>query len=43
MVEHEALVEFIRRDLAGQSLAQSLEPVQIMLKYPIGLPRIAGA
>ena len=38
MVEHElALVEFARRELAGAGVAQSLEPVQRMLKYPIGI------
>jgi hypothetical protein len=38
MVEHEkALVEFARRELAGASLVQSLEPVQKFLKYPIKL------
>ena len=36
MVEHErALVEFAQRELAGASLAQSLEPIQKFLKYPI--------
>ncbi|HME24672.1 MAG TPA: hypothetical protein VKI44_25625 [Acetobacteraceae bacterium] len=38
MVEHEkALVEFTRRELAGASLAESLEPILKCLKYPIKL------
>jgi hypothetical protein len=38
IVEHEkALLEFARRELAGASLTQSLEPVQKFLKYPIKL------
>jgi hypothetical protein len=36
MVEHEkAQVEFARRELAGTSLGQSLEPLVKFLKYPI--------
>jgi hypothetical protein len=36
MVEHEkAQVEFARRELAGASLEESLEPVVKFLKYPI--------
>jgi hypothetical protein len=36
MVEHEkSQVEFARRELAGASLGQSLEPLVRFLKYPI--------
>jgi hypothetical protein len=36
MVEHEgAQVEFARRELAGASLSQSLEPIVKFLRYPL--------